>query len=88
MAKKQKASVRPGSDNRERWVQPPGMRGAFYAPDEEREVLAMVLGPDYAEMLRTGTVSAALRQCYREAVLVHELKVKLDARFAVSDDGG
>jgi hypothetical protein len=56
-----------------RWVQPPGMRGAWYSPHDAIEIQEHVLGAEDAGL------------AFREAVLMHELHEKLDATFLRED---
>ena len=56
-----------------RWIQPPGLRGAWYAPESAAEIRDHVLGAEDKAL------------AYREAVLMHELHEKLDATFVLEE---
>lgn len=69
-------------------IHPPGTSGpASYTPEEAKMIREHVTGAvGWTAFVKSGAVTASLRQAYREAVQMHEMKAQLGAKLLGADE--
>lgn len=72
----------------DRLIHPPGTSGpAPYTPGEMKLIREHVTGAvGWTAFKQSGAVTESLRQAYREAVQMHEMKAQLGAKLLADDE--